>query len=292
MKIAIGLDWSDQAFSAVQQALMLYRADEVTFAHGVDLGIFEYPMVAGAAALQGYEEFRDAMLKAGHQLMDRAVTLLPADAPSVRRVCVVGSPARVVLDAADNAGADLVVVGARNRGHVAEVVLGSVSHRILMHGSRTTLIVKGAPRNVRRVLVAVEGMDDAGTIRDWLRAHPFRHPVELTLLTAVPSLRLADPYNAVGFETWSNAAHARAQDLLKSVASSFADLSKTISTQVVTGEPADEVARKAADMDLVMVGSHGRKGFDRFLLGSVSHAMSHRVPASILVVRTAPAAAS
>lgn len=290
MKIAFGVDWSDQAFSAVQQALLLYRPDEVTFAHGADLGVFEYPMVAGAAALQGYEEFRDAMLQAGHQLMERAVTLLPADGPSVRRVCVVGSPARVVLEAADNAGADLVVVGARNRGHVAELVLGSVSHRILTHGSRTTLIVKGSPKHVRRVLVAVEGRDDAESIRGWLKAHPFRQPVELSILTAVPSLRLADPYNTVGFEAWSNAARTSAQDLMKSVASSFADLSLPVATRVVTGDPADEVARQAADADLVVAGSHSRKGVGRFLLGSVSHAMSHRVPTSILVVRTPPGA--
>ena len=38
-------------------------------------------------------------------------------------------------------------------------------------------------------------------------------------------------------------------------------------------------------MDLVVVGSHSRKGVERFLLGSVSHSVVHRVACSILVVR-------
>ena len=38
-------------------------------------------------------------------------------------------------------------------------------------------------------------------------------------------------------------------------------------------------------MDLVVVGSHSRKGVERFLLGSVSHSVVHEVACSILVVR-------
>jgi nucleotide-binding universal stress UspA family protein len=36
---------------------------------------------------------------------------------------------------------------------------------------------------------------------------------------------------------------------------------------------------------LIVVGSHGRKGVDRFLLGSVSHGIVHRAGCSVLVVR-------
>jgi nucleotide-binding universal stress UspA family protein len=37
--------------------------------------------------------------------------------------------------------------------------------------------------------------------------------------------------------------------------------------------------------DLTVVGSHGRKGLDRFLLGSVSHGIVHRANNPVLVVR-------
>jgi hypothetical protein len=57
MRMVIGVDWSEEAFAAVQQAATLYLPQEVTFAHGVDLGIFQHPIVAEVANLQGYDEF-------------------------------------------------------------------------------------------------------------------------------------------------------------------------------------------------------------------------------------------
>ncbi len=55
--------------------------------------------------------------------------------------------------------------------------------------------------------------------------------------------------------------------------------------QVLSGDPAQTVATKAADFDLLIVGSHSRRGVNRFLLGSVSHSIIHQAPCSVLVVR-------
>jgi hypothetical protein len=68
--MVIGVDWSDEAFAAVQQALYLYRPTEVTIVHGIEMGIFEYPTITHIAGLQGYEEFRRAVTAAGAQLLD------------------------------------------------------------------------------------------------------------------------------------------------------------------------------------------------------------------------------
>jgi nucleotide-binding universal stress UspA family protein len=54
---------------------------------------------------------------------------------------------------------------------------------------------------------------------------------------------------------------------------------------VAVGNPAAMVEEQAQAMDLVVVASHGRKGIDRFLLGSVSHAIVHQVTCPILVIR-------
>jgi len=285
VKVAIGVDWSEEAFATVQQVLHLYRPKEIALVHGIDLGILHYPIVAEAANVQGYDEFRNALIDAGRQVLERAAGMLPGDADGITKIHDIGNPAQVILDAAQSTGADLIAVGSRGHSRVTEFVLGSVSHRVLMHATRPTLIVKGAARPVQRVLVAIEGREDADRIKQWLLVHPFANAVDLRILSVVVSLRLADPYNLVGFEAWAEKANTYAEDLVKTVGAEVMGSRYTVSTRVVAGEAASAVAEEAKDMDLVVVASHGRKGLDRFLLGSVSHAIVHRVPCPILVVR-------
>src|SRR4029079_3868006 len=146
MKVVAGVDWSDAAFAAVEQLGLLYRPEEVTLVHGVDLGLFEYPIVAGAANLQGYDIFRKSMFDAGRESLERAATMLPGDVPKPNRLCEFGKPARFLLDTASSVSADLIVVGTHDHSRVADLVLTSVSHRVLLHASQPTLVVKGQAR--------------------------------------------------------------------------------------------------------------------------------------------------
>jgi nucleotide-binding universal stress UspA family protein len=285
MRVAIGVDWSDQAFTAVTQTFHAYRPSDVTLVHGVDLGMFQHPIVAEAANLQGYDDFRNAMVDAGRQLLDRAALMLPPGIDKVRRVNEIGSPAHVILNAAKTVAADLIVVGARGQSRATEVVLGSVSHRVLSHAPCSTLIVKGNAKPIRQVLVAIEGREDAGWIKKWLLTNPFTAPVTLTVLTVVPSLQMADPASIIGFQAWSGTAMRYAEDLVKEAGAGLMGAHYSVSTRAVTGEPAAMVAQQASTMDLVVAASHGRTGVERFLLGSVSHSIVHQVACPILVIR-------
>jgi nucleotide-binding universal stress UspA family protein len=63
-------------------------------------------------------------------------------------VCA-GDPAGEILAAAGEPGVDLVVVGARGRGRVARLVLGSVSERVVQHAPCPVLVVKTEIRDDR-----------------------------------------------------------------------------------------------------------------------------------------------
>ncbi|MGZ9189620.1 MAG: universal stress protein, partial [Nitrospira sp.] len=53
----------------------------------------------------------------------------------------------------------------------------------------------------------------------------------------------------------------------------------------VLGVPATMIVREAEKLgaDLIMLGSHGRQGLTRFVLGSVSHAVLHQAQCPVLV---------
>lgn len=56
---------------------------------------------------------------------------------------------------------------------------------------------------------------------------------------------------------------------------------------LITGEPAEAVARfaKSNDVDLVVMGTHGRTGVMRLLMGSVAEAVVRRAPCAVLTVK-------
>ncbi len=285
MRVIIGVDWSDQAFAAVTQAFHLYHPADVTLVHGVDLGILNHPVVAQAGNVQGYDDFRKAMVDSGNQLLERAAAMVPSDVALIRKVNEIANPAQLIIDSADNLTADLVVVGARGRSRLSEVVLGSVSHRVLLHGTRPVLIVRGAARKIRRVLVAIEDRDDADRIAKWLMHHPFADPTELCVLHALVPIGVSDPYEALGTGTWWKDAERYADELVKSTADKLSNARYTVSMNVATGEPAAAIEQEAKGRDLVVVASHGRTGLSRFLLGSVSHSVVHHVTCPVLVLR-------
>lgn len=285
MRVVIGVDWSDQAFAAVTQTFQLYRPTDVTLVHGVDLGILEHPFVAQAGNVQGYDDFRKAMVDSGNQLLERAAAMVPAEVASIRKVNEIGSPAQLILDSADNVSADLIVVGVSGRNRLSEVVLGSVSHRVLLHSTRPVLLVRGAARKVQRVLVAIEARDDADRIVRWLTHQPFTDRAELCVLHALVPIGVGDPYDALGTSDWWEGAAHYAEDLVKSTAGKLLHPHSTVSTKVATGDPAAVIEQEARGRDLVVVASHGRRGISRFLLGSVSHAVVHHITCPILVLR-------
>src|SRR5215510_8688639 len=59
---------------------------------------------------------------------------------------------------------------------------------------------------------------------------------------------------------------------------------------IVTGEPAAEIMRWAAakQVQLVIIGTHGRRGVTRFLMGSVAERVLREAPCAVLVVPATP----
>ena len=285
MKIVTGVDWSDEAFAAVKQIGLFYRPDEVVLVHGVDLGMFHYPIVAEAASIQGYDEFRHALLEAGRQAVEHCCTLLSTDIPSVKTRVDVQPPASFILDTAASAKADLVAVGTHDHNRITEVFAGSISHHVLLHATLPTVIVKGSARPISRILMAVEGREDAIRLQQWLTAHPFKNPVAVTVFSVVPSLHVVEPHMLIGLAGWSEQQKQQAEQVVKDTALALTSAHFIVTSEVRLGDPVTTVCEAGVAYDLIVIGSHGRKGFNRFLMGSVSHGIVHRASCSVLVVR-------
>lgn len=77
-----------------------------------------------------------------------------------------------------------------------------------------------------------------------------------------------------------------AEEAAESIKKHFGDEKPEVSTQVLRGSPEQQIIEEARNWnaDVIVVGSHGR-GFWGRMLGSVSDAVVHHAPCSVLVVR-------
>lgn len=63
----------------------------------------------------------------------------------------------------------------------------------------------------------------------------------------------------------------------------------SVTSDILFGSPDSRIVETAEEMqaDLIIMGSHGYKRWERMLLGSVSNSVVHHAPCSVMVVRTA-----
>ncbi|UIP00879.1 universal stress protein [Halobaculum sp. CBA1158] len=89
-----------------------------------------------------------------------------------------------------------------------------------------------------------------------------------------------------GAEEWYERATADAEARLSEVAESVPETA-TVDTATTVGKPAAGLVESAdeEDVDHIVVGSHGRTGISRVVLGSVAEAVVRNSPVPVTVVR-------
>jgi len=78
-----------------------------------------------------------------------------------------------------------------------------------------------------------------------------------------------------------------AQKRIKEICDRAAEHNVTIQEQIITGNPRHEIlaAADSESIDLIVIGTHGRKGFSRAIHGSVAEAVIRHAPCSVLSVK-------
>ena len=284
MKTLLAVDGSDNAYEAVHAMKYLARAEELTLLHALDVPRPAYPMMVPEVAEELYRSLEQSMREDGERLLDRVQSLLPMHAGPSTKHLRIGSPAEVIVATAEEQQADLIVMGARGLGPIKERLLGSVSHRILTLAPCATLIVNGPVKAMKNILLPLQGLSDAEAAIRFLQLNPFHDPVEITLLTVLPSTQPPWPVDAAAAEKLEKQALQSARDYIDGVAKRLRAIGYQARGIAVLGTPSAMILQEATNLssDLILMGTSGRQGVTRFVLGSVSHAVLHKMPCPVL----------
>lgn len=140
LKILIAVDGSDLALDAVHHALALVRQGlrtSVVLAH-----VQEPATLYELVTTRDPDLIAAASLEAGDHLMAPARALLEGTGVSYETDVGVGDVAHTLVDMIERNGCDMVIIGAKGQGAIADVLLGSVSQEVAHASPVPVTIVK------------------------------------------------------------------------------------------------------------------------------------------------------
>ncbi|HWI67005.1 MAG TPA: universal stress protein [Nitrospiraceae bacterium] len=283
MNTLLAVDGSDNSYEAVHTLKYFARAEQLTLLHALNVPRPAYPMMLPEVAEEIYKTLEQSMREDGERLLNRVQSLLPTQAGPSTKHLRIGSPAEVIVSMAEEQKTDLIVMGARGLGPFKERLLGSVSHRILTLAHCATLIVNGPVKAMKQILLPLQGPFDAEAAIRFLQLKPFHDAVELTLLTVLPSTEPPWPGDAAAAAASTEILEEQA-DYIEGVAERLRAIGYQAHGVAVVGIPSTMILQEATTLrsDLILMGTRGRQGMTRFVLGSVSHAVLHKTPCPVL----------
>jgi nucleotide-binding universal stress UspA family protein len=296
MRVLLATDGSES--SAVATAL----AGNIRWPPGTSLDVVRVvgdggsDVIAGpwpATALRVPPDFQAAAIQDSEDALVALVEPLRELGLIVAHAVLRGQPAETLLDWIDRHRPDLVIVGNRGVSILERTLLGSVS-AALIDRSPVPVLVARQPA-LARVVVAVDGSEIASEAVATVRRWPFLAMTEIRTLSVAPAPASWWPADVAGRTADVAAADrdAAADNLLEhdTIAAEAAAILRatgfTADSAVRAGSPASEIVAFAKEWnaELVIMGSHGRTGLARLLLGSVARSVLHHASCSVLVVR-------
>lgn len=265
-RLLVCTDSSPASEGAFQAALTLARACgcEVFLLQVLEVS----PAMAALApeALVSWEtEVRGALADCRSRAQNMGVDLTPV-------IRTAEAAYAAILEEAQRRQADLILMGRHGKTGLARLLLGSVAARTIGLSPVNVLIVPAeTPLAWERLLIASDGS-----------------PYSQAALAE--ALRLARLWGSrlYGVSVAREEGELpEAEAIVEGMLTQANALGLPLETRVTVGVPDDAIVRLARELeaDLIILGSHGRSGFARLLLGSVAERVIGTAPCPVLVVK-------
>jgi nucleotide-binding universal stress UspA family protein len=201
-----------------------------------------------------------------------------------------GEPFVEISDRAEAERAELIVVGRHGRREWPRDALGSTTERVLRQGRTAVLVVVDLAREpYRRPLVAVdeEGSEApaielmARIVGPHVRGALAVHVLDVAHYSMLSQYGLSDQEIGEYLRAQAALTRAKIERALDEVGGTELDFD----VRFVEGNPREAILQSARveQADLVVLGTHGRRGFHHLLFGSVAEAAIHKAEIDVLV---------
>ena len=265
-KILVAIDGSPSSFHALKESFKLAK-DEKAWVTVVSV----IPRYEGDLGSMWINNIKEAMSKPCTIALSEAQKIAKGEGVAIKTVCEEGEIYERIIDLADAENCDIIVMGRKGMSLIGRSLIGSVTSRVIGYSQKDVLVVpEGSSVGWRTILLATDG----------------------SRYSESASSRAIDCAKAYGGDLYALAvidippefySHVKALDtadnLLKNAKAIVDKIKKQaeaqgIKTETYTkeGEPSKVITDLAREKvcDVIFIGSHGRTGLKRLLMGSVA----------------------
>lgn len=276
-KILVAVDGSESSNNAFRQACSMAREDG-----GVVAAVTAVPWLGeDSFATAGARDKIGALLEnEGGKALDAVKAIAAEEGVKLDTFSEIGSPLDVIGSVADKHHFDLVVMGRKGMKRVERALVGSSTARVIGHSKKDVLVVQRDARlRWQRILLAVDGSPFGDAAAERAMELTKRHGSSLKAVCAVD---IPDEAPELTDEL-----ERRAKAAILSVKAKAADAGVNLETVIKDGDAWDVIVEEAENMGagVIVMGSHGRTGLMRLLMGSTAEKVIGHTERPVLVVR-------
>jgi len=200
-----------------------------------------------------------------------------------------GNPAETILSYAGDHDVDLVVMGTRGRTGLPRYLFGSVAETVLRTATGPVLATQASEHSMSYddILVPIAGERESRNVPQIAIDFAEQFDATLHLFHVVDRRLLASAYDlGPARSDVESTLEERGEDLLRSAKAPLEAAGIEFETHLESGLPVSKLREVAAtaDIDLVVMWSHRRRGPDRLLRGSVAESVLRSVTTPMLIV--------
>ena len=238
----------------------------------------------------GIAAVRHEMRRRGEQITALALSRLRANGIQAEVTVMRGNPDFLISFTAGEWSADLILIRAHNRTDFRNWILGSVAKRVVESTPCSVEIVRSTgeanPFGIKRpmrILLATDGSDDSLVAS---------HAVAETIWPADTEMKVVSVVNPIIYSLeeigfFRGKRTDRAHRAIGETMNVLKDMPLKISGEVIGGRTARQIIARAKNWhaDLIVVGTHQRRGLKQLLLGGTSAAVANGAHCSVRLIR-------
>lgn len=283
-RVLVPYDRSDQATYALEHALGEFESADIVLEHVIKpsatyTGEGGYDTTMYRQQLENAEE----MLENVRQRYD--------DPDRIEPVVHYGRPVHKILQTIEDRDIDQVVMGSHGRDGATRLLLGSVAETVSRRSPVPVTVVRQPTDGYRtpdHVLVPFEGSETSQRALSFA-LEQFEDAAVTALYVAYPADEGVETPDDVfdAFENWDEERADHVESILSTTEAVGTEHGRRVDAESVDGTPAEAILEYVDeyDVDRVVLGSTGRDGISRLLLGSVAETVIRRSPVSVTVVK-------